>query len=160
MPHSLRDVDPSGCVTALLSVLAVDVDDCTWYCLEAWEGWGVPQSGVDLRDRGSLYVCARWHQIHYANSFSFSSAVCSWSTMTWLLTAVWNVSCLFVCMWHVILTGPVFLHYFTASSFVFMFSEKQFPSAGTIKKTHRSLPILMLCCWHAQHLAHLFLFPF
>lgn len=42
---------------------------------------------------------------------------------------------------------------------VYTASMRRHSTAGTIKKTHRSFPFLMLCRWHAQHLAQLFLFP-
>ena len=63
MPHSLRDAEPSGCVTDLPSVFAPEWVHCTCYCLEAWgggmgrQGVGDPQSGVGLRGCSILYVC-------------------------------------------------------------------------------------------------------
>ena len=57
MSYSLRDAEPSGCGTVLLSVFAVDVDE--WTCLLPWglgEGgrsWGSPIWGLLQR----LYLC-------------------------------------------------------------------------------------------------------
>lgn len=112
----------------------------------AWSlGWrrgdGDPQSGVVLRDCSLQYVCVCVHPFPFpqpcaANEQWFDC----WCEMSAVCLSVCDMSFWQECFSSIILPPLVFVK---------VFSMQQLSSEGTIKKTHRSFPFLMLCCWRA-----------
>lgn len=177
MSHSLRDVELSGCGTARFFCLC---SGFRWVNILlpgglGWRGgWGEtgnPNLGSSSETVAICMcvsmqrcVCA-WHKTHHADSFfplPFPQPCAA--NEQWLDCWLWcEMSA--VCLrgtCHFDRRGfPPPFHSLSICfcEGVYMFSMEQLSPAGTIKKTHRSFPFLMLCCWHSQHSAQLFLFP-
>lgn len=136
MSHSLRDIEPSGSGIALFVCVCVfplstvNVDACRWICLQAFRGrcerrWGSPTWGrpwrphppvcVNHLDRGpQVYVCASFTSI-MQTVFAQPWAANEQRLDCWL----YGVKCQLSVV-HIILTGAILLHYFSASPFVYV----------------------------------------